>query len=49
MSNDMKLPKGKTAKDRHFFYKCSKIFGRRSNNTECDFSPSRFVLKGRNS
>lgn len=41
-SEDMKLPKDKTAQSCFHFQKCNQMFGCKEENTECDFSPSRY-------
>ncbi len=40
---DMKLPEGKTCADCGAFKRCALLFGGEPDNTECDFSPSRFA------
>ena len=41
--DDMKLPKGKTCGDCLHCAWCVRIYGIKATNTECDFSPSRFM------
>lgn len=41
---NMQLPEGKTCADCHHFLRfCKSFFGCKPTNTECDWSPSRFV------
>ena len=42
---EMKLPPGKTCKDCQHCYRCTKMFGAKETNTECDFYPMRFQDK----
>ena len=42
MSDDTKLPEGKTCRDCAHYRRCSLMFGALSKNTYCDWSPSRF-------
>jgi len=43
--DDMKLPPGKTCGDCAHLRRCKALFGCKPTNTECDFSPSRFVAR----
>lgn len=45
MSNEMDLPDGKTCKDCVYCYRCTKMFGVKESNTECDFYPVEFLGK----
>lgn len=45
MSEDMKLPDGKTCEDCWSFRRCKMLFSCPPTNTECDWSPSRFYPK----
>ena len=41
--NEMQLPDGETCKSCAHCKKCTSMFGVQTENTECDFNPSRFV------
>jgi DnaJ-class molecular chaperone len=45
--NDMQLPEGKTCADCANWSVCDFLISCIENNTECDFSPSRFVEIGK--
>lgn len=45
MNNDMKLPEDKMCVDCVNFRRCHGLFQCNLRNTECDWSPSRFVHK----
>ena len=42
MKNDMILPIGKTCKDCIHFKRCEWLIGLKGNETNCDWSPSKF-------
>lgn len=45
VNDDMKLPEGKTCGDCAHYSKCEWLIRCKSNNTECDWAPSRFFEK----
>lgn len=45
MHDDMKLPAGKTCGDCKHFNRCEWLISCKPTNEECDWSPSRFILK----
>jgi hypothetical protein len=45
MKDDMKLPDGKTCNDCIHFQRCSWLISCSPNNTNCDWSPSKFALQ----
>jgi len=44
MPDDMKLPDGSTCADCAHQSTCAQMYGVKSTNTSCDFSPSRFAV-----
>jgi len=44
-SDEMNLPEGKSCADCVHCYRCTKIFGAKPENKQCDFHPIRFYLK----
>lgn len=47
VEGDMKLPDGQTCSDCVHFARCQRLFGHIAGDEVCDFSPSRFVPRGR--
>lgn len=47
MSEEMKLPEGKTCKDCFAYTWCKRLFGCEETNTECDYYPVRFKEKSK--
>jgi hypothetical protein len=47
MKDSMKLPEGKTCSDCAHWSTCDFLFACIENDTECDFSPSRFTPEGK--
>ncbi len=45
MSDEMRLPDGKTCADCVHCYRCCLLFGAKPENRECDFYPVRFQAK----
>ena len=44
-ASDMELPKQMTCRHCAYFMRCVRLFNCKPNNTECDWSPSRFTEK----